>query len=140
MLGFEYRFATFILKFKALIPIYNLYIFSITTVAQLKTKASKFTDELKDREVMGPFYRFTFNYAKSAANRHLDVETAISYWKLILDRFFSSDRDNRLQMWYMFLKCNNIPNISQDTWNLLLPFLWETDPQLTDYDFETGPW
>jgi hypothetical protein len=115
-------------------------IFSVTTIVQLRNKAAKFVEELKDRDKLSAFYRFVFTYAKSAAERHLKVDAAIEYWKLVLDRFFGSAKDNRLQMWYMFLKSTNVPNISQDTWNLLLPFLWETDPELSNYDFETGPW
>ncbi|KAI6171535.1 Defective in cullin neddylation protein [Aphelenchoides bicaudatus] len=112
----------------------------VATITQLKNKATKFLEEFRDREKLTAFYRFTFVYAKSASSRHLDVDTAITYWKLVLDRFFSNERDNRLQMWYMFLKFHNIQQISQDTWNLMLPFLWESNPELTNYDFETGPW
>ncbi|KAI6183281.1 DCN1-like protein 1 [Aphelenchoides bicaudatus] len=112
----------------------------VETTVQLKNKVSKLVDELKNHEKMNSFYRFTFVYAKSASSRHLDIEMAIIYWKLVLDRFFSSEHDNRLQMWYMFLKSNNVQHITQDTWNLLLPFLWESDSKFAKYDPETSSW
>lgn len=114
--------------------------FSITSIAQLKNKAAKFVEELNNRDKLSAFYRFVFNYAKPSSHRHLETDTAIRYWKLILDRFFSNERDNRLQKWYMFLQCTGVKAITQDTWNLFLLFLWETNAHLSNYDFETGPW
>jgi DCN1-like protein 1/2 len=93
--------------------------------AELTTDQHKFKD----------MYQFTFNFAKNPAQKSLDLEDAIAYWRMILN----TNRFKYLDLWIQFLTENHKKNIPKDTWNLLLEFSLTINDSMSNYD-EEGAW
>ncbi|KAI6240462.1 Defective in cullin neddylation protein [Aphelenchoides fujianensis] len=111
--------------------------FGVSTVPQLKRKLPAVVEEaLNNKTEFESLYRFTFEYARPASSKTLDLETASNYWRLVLSRM----TDHRIYHWIMFLTERSVAAISQDTWNMFLHFLWQNNPQLTNYDLDYGCW
>ncbi|KAI6231231.1 Defective in cullin neddylation protein [Aphelenchoides besseyi] len=109
----------------------------VTNVNQLKLKLRQVVDEtLNSKSEFEALYRFCFDYARSAASKTLDLETATNYWRLVLSKM----DDHRIYNWIMFLTERSVNAVSQDTWNMFLPFVWKNNMTLTNYDLEFGSW
>lgn len=82
-------------------------------------------------------YQFAFTFLLEEGQRTLPLETAISYWDLLLKDKFGSKIDD----WTDFLNRERKQAVSKDTWNMFFVFLleFEKDPKLENYD-ETAAW
>jgi hypothetical protein len=52
-------------------------IFRVDSLEKLQAQVRQWPEELQNPEVFRGLYQFSFNYAKSAATRFLDIDTAI---------------------------------------------------------------
>ena len=57
--------------------------------------------EIQDANKFKEFYQFTFNYAKNAGQKGLDLDMALAYWNIVLKGKFRF-----LDVWTKFLKVN----------------------------------
>lgn len=87
-----------------------------------------------DEEVFKRVYMYTFALARSPGQKSLPLDTAIEYWKLLLDNRFEA----QLPVWIEFLEKNYRKAISKDTWNCMYDFvqLVQRDPELKTYDVD----
>ncbi|CAD5234668.1 unnamed protein product [Bursaphelenchus xylophilus] len=106
----------------------------VDTIDKMRNQVSNWRNEIKDTQKFKQLYQFAFNYAKSAATRFLEIDTAVAYWNLIFE-----DRDSRVPIWIEFLKNNKTRGVSRDTWNLFFDFLVQTMDTYDNYDAE-GAW
>lgn len=91
-------------------------------------------DLANNRNQFKDLYLFSFNYAKNAQQKSLELEVAIAYWNILLRNRFGF-----LDEWVEFLQQNPKRAITRDTWNLLLDFSLMIDDKMTNYD-EEGAW
>ncbi|CAD5229214.1 unnamed protein product [Bursaphelenchus okinawaensis] len=106
----------------------------VDSLEKLRNQAATWRNELKDTQKFKQLYQFAFNYAKSAATRFLEIDTAIAYWNLIFE-----NRDARVPVWIQFLQEKETKGVSRDTWNLFFDFLIQTMDNYENYDAE-GAW
>ncbi|CAB54261.2 Defective in cullin neddylation protein 1 [Caenorhabditis elegans] len=125
------------------------------TVQNLRQRIDSINSGLEsDKAKFHELYLFAFNYAKSAACRNLDLETAICCWDVLFGQ-----RSTIMTQWIDFLwaqenaaasrlaqnvGASNAKQfksvwISRDTWNLFWDFILLSKPDLSDYDDE-GAW
>lgn len=92
-------------------------------------------------------YAATFDFAKSPGQRSLPLETAESFWNLLLPHGIRGGAlrsatttwtVTQLSSWYTFLHETKVKGVSKDTWNMFIEFLKTVDPQLTAYDEEAA--
>ncbi|KAI6191666.1 Defective in cullin neddylation protein [Aphelenchoides bicaudatus] len=102
----------------------------VDSLDKLRNQVFQWPEELDNRDAFRSLYQFTFHYAKSAATRFLEVETAILYWTLLFQ-----NKDERVPQWVEFLRREKQRGVSQDTWNLFLSFLISTDMDYSNFDF-----
>jgi len=104
------------------------------TIDKLKSKLPQIEMEILDATKFKEFYQFTFNYAKNASQKGLELDIAIAYWNIVL-----TDRFKFLNLWNKFLHEHHNRSIPKDTWNLLLDFATTVNDDLGNYD-EEGAW
>lgn len=75
------------------------------------------------------FLSFSFTYAKSAATKHLDIQSAISYWQL-----FFTTREPRIRSWIEFVQHEKLKGVNKDLYFLLFDFFDTTDSSYANYD------
>ena len=93
--------------------------FSCDSIDKLKTKLPNLEKEVSnDAAKFKDFYQFTFNYAKGANQKSLDLEMAVAYWNIVLRGRFKF-----LDIWCTFLKVNfvglyidTLPEMMGRTW------------------------
>ncbi|KAH7103764.1 Cullin binding-domain-containing protein [Auriculariales sp. MPI-PUGE-AT-0066] len=121
------------------------------TIDQMRASLSQLRTKLgTNADYFGQVYSFTFEFARSSGQRSLPIETAESFWKLLLPiglhgGVLSPSQGPawsvpQLQDWYDFLNNSPAKGVSKDTWNLFPEFLKIVSPQLTNYDAEEGAW
>jgi len=76
-----------------------IIIFSVDSIDKLKVRLGSLENDLRDPLKFKDFYHFTFNYAKNAGQKGLDLDMAIAYWNIVLD-----DKFKFLQLWCQFLQ------------------------------------
>lgn len=111
----------------------GLEFFRADSLEKLKSSLPKLNEELNDPAKFRDFYQFAYQYAKSASQRNLEIETAVAYWELIFD-----NSDHRVHTWIKFLRERGLKGVPRDTWNLYLDFLRTTDPTYSNYDCESA--
>lgn len=87
-----------------------------------------------DEEVFKRVYMHTFALARTQGQKSLLLETAIEYWKLLLNKRFEA----QLPVWIEFLQKEYRKSVSKDTWNCMYDFiqLAQKDPGLKTYDVD----
>ena len=101
----------------------------VDSIEKLRQQVNEWRRGLDDKATLRSLYLFTFAYAKSASTRHLDLETAIAYWTLFLEK-----RDPRVLQWIEFLRTQDLRAINKDLYCLFFDFLYSTDASYSDYD------
>lgn len=100
-----------------------------------------------DPQYFATVYSATFEFAKSPGQRSLPLETAESFWNLLLPHAVRGGALQgapapwsiaQLASWYAFLRETKVKGISKDTWSMFLEFLKAVDPQFSAYDEEAA--
>lgn len=76
-----------------------IFIFRSDSIEKLKSRLPTLERDLSDPSKFKDFYYFTFNYAKNIGQKGLDLDMAITYWKIIF-----VGRFRFLDLWCQFLK------------------------------------
>lgn len=103
----------------------------------LRERFPELLAEAKEERNFKNLYNFTFSFGldHSSGQRSLPIEMAVALWNLV----FTQSQPVLLDHWFTFLKENEIKGISRDTWNMFLPFVETTLPDLSNYD-ESEAW
>ncbi|KAK9243725.1 Cullin binding-domain-containing protein [Lipomyces tetrasporus] len=105
-----------------------------------KAVESLSTDLANDPAFFKQVYKFTFGFVRPQGQRILPLDTAVEYWKLLLeDKFPSQDLFCK---WITFVTEEHKKAVPKDTWNMLLDFVVNvlgSDNGLDSYDAE-GAW
>uniref|UniRef100_A0A023F6S9 Defective in cullin neddylation protein n=1 Tax=Triatoma infestans TaxID=30076 RepID=A0A023F6S9_TRIIF len=102
---------------------------SVDSIEKLKARLSTLDRELSDNLKFQDFYNYTFNYAKSTEQKGLELDVAISYWKITLQGKFMF-----LDLWCQFLQEHYKQSISRDTWRMVLYFATVIHEDMSNYD------
>ncbi|KAL7271441.1 Scaffold-type E3 ligase [Rhizina undulata] len=106
------------------------------TIEKMRLKTPSIRASLGDEAIYKRVYLYTFAFARTPGQKSLPLETAVEYWKLLLNRKFKL-----LDLWIEFLTNVWGKSIAKDTWVCLWDFvkLAEKDPALAGYDVD-GAW
>ena len=85
--------------------IFTFFFSSCDSVDKLRSKLPSLEKEIQDANKFKEFYQFTFNYAKNAGQKGLDLDMALAYWNIVLKGKFRF-----LDVWTKFLKVNILLN------------------------------
>lgn len=88
--------------------------------------------DAKEQKNFKNLYNFTFSFGldHSSGQRSLPIDMAVPLWDLV----FSQNKPEILDRWFEFLKGGEVRGVSRDTWNMFLPFMETTLPDLSNYD------
>ena len=103
----------------------------------LKDRFPELLSEAKSKKNFKELYNFTFSFGldHSTGQRSLPIDMAKPLWDLV----FTQNRPELLDRWFEFLQDSEVRGISRDTWNMFLPFVESTLPDLSNYD-ESEAW
>lgn len=103
----------------------------------LRERFPELLSQAKNEDNFKGLYNFTFSFGldHTSGQRSLPVEMAVALWNLV----FTQNRPDLLDRWFEFLKGGEVRGVSRDTWNMFLPFVETTLPDLSNYD-ESEAW
>lgn len=106
-------------------------------VKSLRERFPELLAQAKNEKNFKGLYNFTFSFGldHTCGQRSLPMEMAIALWNLV----FTQNRPDLLDRWFEFLKDGEVRGVSRDTWNMFLPFVDTTLPDLSNYD-ESEAW
>jgi len=110
---------------------------SCDTLDMMRAKIPELRQSMvRDETFFKRVYRWTFTWALTPGQKGLPLESAIEWWKLLLQ-----DRFSHLDSWATFLTEKKRNSVPKDTWNMLYDFVQYTNsnPTLANYDDE-GAW
>lgn len=101
--------------------IYGLKNLNATTISELRLRIIQIVDKLQtDVDLFKQLYRFTFNFGLDEGARILNLDMAMSLWKLVYS--VHTPENNLLDRWLSFLSRENIRGIQRDTWQMFQNF------------------
>ncbi|QLQ82372.1 hypothetical protein HG537_0H01340 [Torulaspora globosa] len=100
------------------------YMQGCCTIAQMRHVLEDLDTRLQtDLNYLTEIYKYAFDLAVDSNKRDLDLETAIEYWRLFLQPQYPVHVEEKLlSSWITFLRVNGNPNVTRDTWQMLLEF------------------
>ena len=103
----------------------------------LRERFPELLAQAKNEKNFKGLYNFTFSFGldHTSGQRSLPVDMAVALWNLV----FTQNRPGLLDRWFEFLKEGEVRGVSRDTWNMFLPFVDTTLPDLSNYD-ESEAW
>ncbi|KIO19012.1 hypothetical protein M407DRAFT_153108 [Tulasnella calospora MUT 4182] len=101
------------------------------------------------RDYFYQVYSYTFGFGLSEGQRSLPVESAIQFWTILLPFGLqhgvlgSQDafgwNEPHTELWFSFLRAQNVKGVSKDTWGMFLDFINSSDGKFERHDTE-GSW
>ncbi|KAK9365545.1 Cullin binding-domain-containing protein [Lipomyces kononenkoae] len=111
------------------------------TIPKMKKAVESLSADLgNDPAFFKEVYKYTFSFVRPQGQRVLPLDTAVEYWKLLLEDKFPSQE--LLGKWITFVTEEHRKAVPKDTWNMLLDFVvnvLESEDGLDTYDAE-GAW
>lgn len=103
----------------------------------LKERFPDLLADARDKTNFKDLYNFTFSFGldHSTGQRSLPIDMAVPLWGLV----FTQNKPDILDRWFDYLKESEVKGVSRDTWNMFLPFVETTLPDLSNYD-ESEAW
>eukprot|EP00922_Rhytidocystis_sp_ex-Travisia-forbesii_P024031 GHVS01035298.1.p1 GENE.GHVS01035298.1~~GHVS01035298.1.p1 ORF type:complete len:340 (+),score=84.20 GHVS01035298.1:286-1305(+) len=132
------------------------------SLLKLKSRIANLREELNSPETLRPIYSYSFGYSLDTGRRHLSMDLAIGYWRLLLSnqfglleewiRFVQQQHQSRLEVLQererrKFLSSGTtdtqvsqeVDMISRDVWLMLFDLSLTKDSDLSTYDVN-GAW
>jgi len=133
------------------------------SIFSMQTALPKLRDKLaNDPTYFTSVYNYTFEFAKTGAQRSIGVDIAIAFWGLLiphgltgtaLAHNYSVDEDESddastdteegwkpefTDWWFEFLTAKGGRGVSKDTWTMFLDFVRTIDSKFQDHDYESA--
>lgn len=105
----------------------------VDSMDALKKKLGDVRSILKDELAFKQIYQYAFDFARDKSQKSMDIETAVTMWRLLL-----SDRFERLESWISFVTTENKRGVTKDTWNLIRDFSINVDSTFSNYDADSA--
>ena len=105
------------------------------SVQKIKDKFHSMQADLIDPLKFKSFYSFAFDLSRMEGQKVLDLQTAITLWRLII-----AEKFKHLNLWCEFLENEYKKSITKDTWMLTLDFGLTVDDQMSNIDLENSAW
>ncbi len=105
------------------------------SIAKIKDRFHAMQADLIDPIRFKAFYSFAFDISRMDGQKVLDLQTALTLWRLII-----ADKFKHLDLWCEFLETEYKKSITKDTWMLTLDFGLIADDQLSNIDLESSAW
>ena len=105
------------------------------SIAKIKDRFHSMQADLIDPIRFKAFYSFAFDISRMDGQKVLDLQTALTLWRLII-----TDKFKHLDLWCEFLETEYKKSITKDTWMLTLDFGLVADDQLSNIDLESSAW
>ncbi|XP_070507277.1 DCN1-like protein 3 isoform X2 [Chironomus tepperi] len=101
--------------------IYGLRNLNASTINELRLRIIQIVEKLQsDDDLFKQLYRFTFHFGLDEGARILNLDMAMSLWKLVY--YVHTPDNNLLERWLSFLSKENIRGIQRDTWLMFQNF------------------
>ncbi|KAF9646140.1 defective in Cullin neddylation protein 1 [Thelephora ganbajun] len=133
------------------------------SILSMQAALPKLRDKLaNDPSYFTSVYNYTFEFAKTGAQRSIGVETAIAFWGLLIPHGLTGmalahtsngDKDDGgdasmateqgwkpefTPWWFEFLTTKGGKGVSKDTWTMFLDFVRTIDPNFQNHDYESA--
>jgi len=133
------------------------------SIGSMKTALPRLRDKLaNDPAYFVSVYNYTFEFAKTGAQRSIGVETAIAFWGLLIPHGLAGkalahtpggdDGDGGdvsmgteegwkpefTRWWFEFLTIKGGKGVSKDTWTMFLDFVRTIDSKFQKHDYESA--
>ncbi|KAJ1554899.1 hypothetical protein HK096_000353, partial [Nowakowskiella sp. JEL0078] len=109
----------------------------VDSIEKLREKLPRLRSDLNDEKKFKEIYTFTFKFGLQENRKNLSIESASSFWKLLLNGKF-----RYLDLWLQFLEEEGAGKaVTKDTWNLMPTFVkdCDSDPNFESHD-ENSAW